>query len=389
LRNPDFTRDISPVDWSPRPSDQSGAIEHITSDQEAVDGALQLKWGYGVAQVPQHEKGNTYDMEVRARAGDGGASRLTFGSPYATEYAGGSQRYSVTMGSYYQIYRETVHVLSDGEVEVYGDTAVVDYVCLRTPSDLINAPDSCDLPSWNPPSFSWSIDYLSEMAKYLGKLFWQMLQWVVCRIQQLLAWGLNPIWSAIQSLIIEWPVFPDPDDGKVAWLEWLGEAIYVVLDWLGINGRILGDWLPYAGETFGQWFLRLIEELIYWIFDQLGWGTGILDDARLILDELLLFIDAIFEELNYETGQLMALLRETGNVLLIPIQGFRSALGGSTTADIGIGAGGYAGYIWQGMEYMNARIQNTPLPALNVLALGVITLGLVQWTLKRYLSVLS
>jgi hypothetical protein len=390
LLNPEFSETIGYPNWQPSEFvDPIGAIERDT----AGTGSVFLRWGYGVGQMAQQEKGNTWDLEVRARQA-GGEQLMVFGAGYATEYSGGSQWFTATMAPDYDIYRETIYLRSDDEVEVYGADVQVDYVCLRAPSELISDPGQCDPPVFNPPTLNFSspqdvLEYIWGVIWAVGELIWQGMVWMICEIQKLLARGINPIYDVIRDLVIEWPVFPDPNDGMVSWMEWLAEAAYVILDWLGVNGRIFGEWFPYAGETLGEWFLRLLTELLYWIFDQLGWGTGILDDARLILDELLLFIDAIFEELNYETGQLMALLRETGNVLLIPIQGFRSALGGGTTADIGIGAGGYAGYIWQGMEYMNARIQNTPLPALNVLALGVITLGLVQWTLKRYLSVLS
>jgi hypothetical protein len=389
LLNPEFSEPLGYPNW--QPSEIVYPVGAVERDSGGT-GSVFLRWGYGIGQMAQQEKGNTWDLEIRARQA-GGEQLLIFGTPYETESSGGAQWFEYNVLPDYDIYKETVYLQSDSDVEVYGADIEVDYVCLRTPSGLIKDPGVCDPPVFDPPTLAFNsvqnvLEYIWGLLWEVGELLWQGMVWMICEIQKLLAKGINPIYDAIRDLVLEWPVFPD-GSGSISWLEWAGEAIYTVLDWLGINGRIFGEWFPYAGETIAEWLLRLLTEILYWIFDQLGWGTGMLDDARLILDELLLFLDAIIEEANFEFGQLLALLRDAGNILLIPVQGFRGSLSGSNQADIGLGSTGYAGYIWQGMQFMNEKIQNTPLPALNILALGVITLGLVQWTLKKYLSVLS
>jgi hypothetical protein len=390
LLNPEFSETIGYPNWQPSEIVYpAGAVERDSGGT----GSVFLRWGYGIGQPPQQEKANTWDLEIRARQA-GGDQLMYFGSSRATQFRGGAQWFTATMAPDYDIYRETVYLKPDDEVEVFGVDIQVDYVCLRTPSELISDPGVCDPPVFDPPTLAFNsvqnvLEFIWALLWEVGELLWQGMIWMICEIQKLLAKGINPIYDAIRELVIEWPVFPDPGSGLVSYAEWLAEAAYVILDWIGINAEIISGWVPRTGAMILEWLVRLLTEILYWFFDQMGWGTGILDDTGLILDDLLLFLDAIIEEANFEFGQLLALLRDAGNILLLPVQGFRRALAGSNQADIGLGSTGYAGYIWQGMEYMNARIQNTPLPALNVLALGVITLGLVQWTLKKYLSVLS
>jgi hypothetical protein len=83
------------------------------------------------------------------------------------------------------------------------------------------------------------------------------------------------------------------------------------------------------------------------------------------------------------------LLQETAAVFGVLIEGMRAGLTGDTELDMGESLGGFAAYLWRGVEFINTVVADTPLAGLNVVALGIIAWGLAAWSVKRFTKILG
>jgi hypothetical protein len=102
-----------------------------------------------------------------------------------------------------------------------------------------------------------------------------------------------------------------------------------------------------------------------------------------------IFLQAAWIEAGYEFDSLMLLLQETASVFGVLIVGFRGVATGDSELDFGESLGGLAAYLWRGVSFINDVVSFTPLSALNIVALGIITIGLAQWTVKKFVGMLE
>lgn len=378
LNNPDFNSDISSfTDWQPSPSPAGpGAVNWLPLEQ---NGAIELNNWY-IVQQALHPRSKSFDIEVRAK-GIGGSNELTYGSTYATQYMGGEQLHTAELtAGWYKIFRETVFLPTGATVAVKGNNANVDYVCLVDSSSVLPVQD-CDFPDWNP-----SYDNVLELLAYVVHWLGLVLVWVVCEVVKAIAIAINPIADFIRDLVIGVPLLPDPGSGITSWLEWLKLTIQIFMDYIGLNLGVIFSWMSNLATDIINFLLNLIYELLTWFLRLLGFDSDrLIYEVSGILSDLWAFLFEVLAEMDAERGDLYELLRNTINIFSILINGFRGALSGDQAVDLT----GHGAYIWIGVNYFNQVIQGTPLTAINMLALSIISLGLVQWTIKKFSSVLQ
>lgn len=367
LENPDFVGGL----------DGWGTSGSVTWSGLEENGAIQATGGGGAYQVPDQGTGTVWRMEVRAKS-TGTPDLVYLGTSGTSILAGGPQVYSYTVGQYYSIVGEDVFVREGDTIQVSGADAWIDSVCLVDPNSVLPI-QNCAFPTWNPSGSADSL--LTYLIKYLA----DVVVWGICEVVRAITLAINWIYRLLKDMLLRVPALPDPDDGLVGWLEWIALLFDGYFQWFGINLPTFAEWFPRNLDRLVAFLFDLYEEFIYWLADQLQvdpWDLFDLMDA--IWAEALLFWNEMVIEMGLEWQDLLLLLQNTANVLIVLLDGVREGVSGENVAYIGRDFSGIGSYIWVGVDFINEVISGTPLSALNLVALGVITITLAQWTAKRF-----
>jgi hypothetical protein len=223
------------------------------------------------------------------------------------------------------------------------------------------------------------IKFLADIQQYVG-----------CIILRAIALAVNAITGFLRDILLRIPALPNPDDGVYSWLEWIGMFFARYFDWIGLNLSGLTDWIPTNAGELADFLNNMFMEFIFWLSEQLEFDPfWLLETLDAIWDEALLFWDEIQLEAGIEFEDLLLLLQNMANVMLVLVDGVREGVSGETIAYIGEDFEGVGAFIWEGVNFLNTAIQDTPLVGLNLVALAAITLSLSQWTVKKFLETLE
>jgi hypothetical protein len=397
LVNHSFTEDLP--GWS------TLVYDYLSSEE---DGAISLDGGgTGLASQVVTLTGS-FRMEVRARSG-GTSSEFRFGG-YELGWPFESQAFTETATSEYQIFNGYLYLDGRSNISLVSndDDLIVDWVCLSG-HDTSGLPWKFPIPDCEFPTFDdhpeYSITEIGNWIDWLAQKTGELLKWVVCQMFVALFTIANMILEAIRAIggfvgSPDWPTLPDEITFDSI-LEWLRQVYVAFFNWLGLNFNRFRDAIP----TIAEWWWNVVLGVIGWIIDSLigpifGWlldqllaTLGIGEDAReafmVLWRDAGIFLQAAWIEAGYEFDSLTTLLSETTGVFGVLITGLRGVATGETELDFGESLGGLAGYLWRGVEFINETITFTPLSALNIVALGIITIGLAQWTVKKFVGMLE
>jgi len=382
-------------------------------DAANTNGAAQFTTGslFGMMYQDLEEYDNTdlfgpYNVEVRVRSESVSSNTISL---QADRVAGGGveyyERYTKTVGSQWTTISADFYMEypTNFAINAYDDTLIVDWVCIHDAhpgTDWWFDLPVCAFPNFDDhPAFSITDllfnnaddNWLWWLAIKIGELF----DWLVCMIERLLLMAINTILDVLANLdILELPEIEGLDlNSLIAWLretfrtfgQWLGDSLANML----LSGRTLGEWLRDQLLTLAEWAWEdIILELITWMMDQAVAAGLIGEDAA---DRILwmfrnvdLWLAAAADEIDYELQSAMTLLQETLNIFGVLLAGLRSGVTGTDELDMGEELGGFAAYLWRGVEFINEVVEGTPLAGLNVVALGIIFWGLSTWTLRRF-----
>lgn len=397
LVNHSFTEDLP--GWS------TLIYDYLSSEE---DGAISLDGGgTGLASQVVTLTGS-FRLEVRARSG-GTSSQFRFGG-YELGYPFESQAMTETATSEYQIFSNYLYLNGRSNISLVSndDDLIVDWVCLSG-HDTSGLPWKFPIPECTFPTFDdhpeYSITEIGNWIDWLAQKIGELLKWVICQIFVALFTIANMILEAIRAIGgfvdgPDWPTLPD----KITFdsvLEWLRQVYVAFFNWLGLNFTRFRNAIP----TIADWFWSLLLAVLGWVAEKLllpaitwlmehvlealGIGEDALEIAGDIWRDLSIFVGASAIEAGYEFESLMLLLTETASVFGVLITGFRGVATGTSELDFGENLNGLAAYLWRGVAFINETVSLTPLSALNIVALGVITIGLAQWTISRLLKMLE
>jgi len=367
LVNPDFIYGLG--GW------QTDGVVSWSDDLE--DGTAVLSTGLVLQAVDR--KAAVWTMQVRAK-GD----ILSMGSSTGAMVSGGPQLYGKELVESFELYEEDIFVENGGSVQVAGE-AIVDYVCLVSPDDAYPVPDCSEYkPVWDPEGSG------DPLLIYLFKYVAEIVEWLTCLLIRAIALAANALIRILENIILRIPPLPNAGDGLISWLEWILLWLERFYDWIGINIDEMANWIPNSTDEMMSFLESLYYELIFWIADQLQVDPfWLLDLMDAIWSEALLFWDEITLEIDAEFDDVLLLLQNTANVLLVLVNGVRSGVSGSTVGYIGGDFTGVGAFIWEGVDFLNTATANTPLTALNLIAMGAIALTLMQWTIRKFTDALE
>lgn len=279
------------------------------------------------------------------------------------------------------------------------DDIVVDWVCIEELSveDGWHFPMlRCMFPTFDDhPDFS--ITQIRDWILWIAWKIGELQNWLICMIRLILHVIANVILDAIEAIGIEAPT----DLSLGGLIAWLRETMRAFNSWLFsslvnmvLSGRTLGEWLRDQFITLATWLWEDVWlEVIEWALDQAEAAGLISEDAinriMWMFRNVDIWIAAAWDEAEYEFDSAILLLQETVNVFVVLLDGMRSGLTGEEVLDMGEGLGGFAPYLWRGVEFINETVGMTPLAGLNVVALGVMFWGLSTWTLQRVVKILE
>lgn len=377
LTNPDFVYGLT--GWSVH-DDVSWTYWEENGAIEAYDNGL-------VAQTAKQEHGTVWNMEVRAKAINGPGDDLIFGTETTSIVSGGEQVYECELQEHYQICERDIFVKNGGTIHAEGDDAMIDYVCLTKPDGML-VPD-CDAPPWDPPTLLYFED-IGNWLLYLLKWLGDIIMYGVCLLLQGLAVAANAVLDVLRNIILRIPALPNAGDGMYSWIEWLVNCIGRYVDWIGINLNNLLGWIPLNMNELARFLHSLYMEFILWLAEQLNVDPfWLLETLNAIWNEALLFWDEMQIEAKLEFQNLLLLLQNMANVMIVLVNGVREGVSGETVAYIGDDFEGIGAFIWEGVNFLNTAIQDTPLVGLNIVALAAIAIGLSQWTVKKFVETLE
>jgi hypothetical protein len=291
-------------------------------------------------------------------------------------------------------------------IQTNDDTLTVDWVCLEqtSPGDGWRFREiQCEFPTFDDhPVFS-VVDLLyadpgSNWLWWLANKIGDLVKWIICMIELIIAQAANSILDVSDQ--IDFPELPE-DLSIGSLILWLRETYKAFGNWLGeslqnivFSGETLGEWLRSQFIEIADWFWEdILLELIHWAMDQAEAAGLISEDMiwrlRFLWRDADMFIDAIEDELLYEWNDLQALAGQTADVFWVLLVGWQSSLSGDAELDMGESLGGFAAYLWRGVEFVDEVVTITPLSALNIVGLGIIGWGLGAWTLSRFVSMLE
>lgn len=378
LHNPDFVQGLG--GWA--------VGGNIVWDSDTGNGAANADGGGVIWQEPLQDTGTVWRMELRARAVGAVTGTLEAGTNTENIVAGGAQLYTHQLESEWMTLAVDIFVeeassrLSGGYVQVRGDNAQVDYVCLGTPDDAMPVPE-CVRPEWNPagsgdPLYTYLFKYLAEWGMYIG-----------CLIVRAISIAYNGIIHVLENIVLRIPNF-DPNDGILGAFDWLNAVVFRMLDWIGATFSGFFQWLDAVIADFGFFMWEIVLGFIAFLGDLLGFDPfALLAEMNDLWNETLWFWRQIQTEIGYEWGSAINLLQNMGNVMMVLVDGVRGGLNAETGAYLGEDIGGVGAFIWEGVSFVSEAVEGTPLTALNIIALAVITLTLSQWTLKKFTTTLE
>lgn len=396
LVNHSFTEDLP--GWS------TLAYDYL-SDEE--DGAISLGSITGLASQVVTLTGS-FKMEVRARS-SGSASSFRFGG-YELGYPFESEAFTETATSEYQIFSGYLYLNGDSNISIVSndDDLIVDWVCLSG-HDTGGLPWKFPIPDCTFPSYDdhpdFSITQIGNWIAWLAEKFGELLKWLVCEFYRVLFTIANAIIDAIRAIggfvgSPDWPTLPDEITFDSI-LEWFRQCFVAFFNWLGLNFSRFRDAIPVVAEWLwnvlagmGLWMIeRLIIPFVVWIieriFDLLGIGGDVRTTLTSIFYDVITFMASLWLEIKYEFDSLVLLLTETTSVFGVLITGVIGVGTGESELDFGESLGGLAGYLWRGVAFINDVVTFTPISALNIVALGILTIGLAQWTIRKFVSTLE
>jgi hypothetical protein len=385
LINPDFVTEPTDADWK---------TQQATWVELFENGGMELAEG-AVWQNPQGEMGNVWQMEVRARSTSGGD--MEFGTQRPSLLDGGPQMKTVTMGPQLALYRNNIYAMPTDWVLVTADEAAVDYVCLMKRAGILEMPDCGERPLWNPEGSG------DSLIIYVFKFTVDSVLFGFCQLFRLITAIANVLWVMLEDILLRIPALPKLNP-ETFWIDlgvflrlafegfqdWLSQYLFHVPEWAQGIIENIGRWLGWQWRRAGQWFDWLLYDIVVWLSNQFGvTPQAIFDILYDIGYETRLFWKEMQDEVLNEGRNLMHLLINTVDVLLILASGVRSGVSGNAIANIGGDLAGIGAFIWDGVDFVNDAVDMTPLSALNIVALGVIGIGLLQWSLKKFSSILS
>lgn len=253
-------------------------------------------------------------------------------------------------------------------------------------------------PVWDPAGSGDPL--LIYLFKYIG----EMIEWAVCLLISFLTMQFNYAISRLEDLLLRIGPLPNPFGGNF-WeelmlflhfsfeglLDYFGRAFLPNLyNWIrDIVDQVI-RWIAWQWRRLGQWFSWLLYDIVFWLSQQFGVTPQAIYDALYDMGyEARLFWLEMQAEIINELYNAMLLLSNMANVLITLASGVRSAVSGNTVAYIGSDFEGIGGFIWDGVEFVNEAVDLTPLSGLNIMALGVISIGMMSWTGKRFLRMLE
>ena len=380
-----------------------GLYEWLESEE---DGAVSLE-SVGLASQVVTLTGS-FKMQVRARA-SGSSASFQFGG-YELDFPFESEAITETATADYQIFETYVYLNGQSNISIHSnsDDTIIDWVCLSG-SDTGGVPWQFPIPDCTFPTFDdhpdFAITEIGNWIAWLAQKFGELIAWLVCEIFVIMFTIANAILAAIRAIgdftgIPDFPAFPDEITFDSV-LEWFRQCFVSFFSWLGMNFNRLRDAIPVVAEWFWSLLLavlgwvaeKLLLPAVTWlmqhVLEALGIGEDAMEIARAVWRDLSIFVAASALEAGYEFESLTLLLTETAGVFGVLITGFRGVATGSSELDFGESLGGLAAYLWRGVEFINESVSLTPLSALNIVALGVITVGLAQWTISRLLKMLE
>ncbi len=355
LENPDFVYDVD--GWNTQGS--------VTWSDLEENGAVDMQSGqvWQPAAVP---RGEVRQLEVRAK--DNGGSALVFGTSRKSIVSGGYQTKTVALSDYYSLYPNEIFVMPGDPVLAASDGAWVDYVCLVDAEGLIVVGE-CDLPLWDPEGSG------DSLIIYVFKFIFDVLKWVVCEIVRAISMAVNWLWKQIKNIVYRIP----PD--MPIW-DWLMQAAEGFLDYFGITiADLRKGVVDYVINPFALWIKEIVNAVIWWIADLLDMDPyDLIDMLMLIWNEAGLFFEAIRIEVMIEIKNAGRLFIDMADVFIILGSGVREGVSGNRIELIGTDMTGLGAYIWDGVDFLNEVLADTPMSALNVVLLGAMAFGLLIWT---------
>lgn len=387
LNNPDFIQDPATVafDW-----ETSGTTQWL---QLFENGGMALEDGL-VYQPPL--EGGVWQLEVRASSG--GSHEMAFGTQRTGLLDRGPQMKTETLNPALSLYRNNIFVMPQDQIVVESAGAAVDYVCLMERSGMFDVVD-CEgcWPEWGPSGSGDSL--FTYLLKFLADYVWCFY----CKLVQFLAVVANTLWIMLEDILLRIPALPNVL-GENFWgelgtflrlsveglLDWMGMFMPNLTEWVSNIIGSVGRWLGWQWRRLGQWLDWLLYDVAVWLAAQLGaTPQDIFDAIYDIGHEARLFSLEMQSEIVNETTDALHLFVNAADVLLLIASGVREGMSGNTVAYIGGDMAGVGGFIWDGVEFVNDAVDATPLSALNVVALGVVTIGLMGWSGKKFLHMLE
>lgn len=341
---------------------------------------------------PVLEKGN-WEMSAAVRSygdeADVALSLLGAGWPFTDTYK------SFTVGNSYETIRIAATI--SGFAQIAAQHTYVDWVCLNNLNDGLPGFTALPIPDCGPrPIFSdhpdFSITEIGNWIHWLAKKLGEVLLWLVCILTALINSAFNWLLVQLHKLLESLPQTPENLFSLTGWIEWYKQLFSQFSAWLWrqirnsfTSFKNAVDWLSVAFYRIVEWINDLFIQGLAWVIEHvnavLSAVTGI--DLLQIVRDSLIFMRAIRDELSTEFQSFLQLFSSTYDVFEVLITGYRGALFGDAKADFGQGMGGYAVYLWTGVEWISEAIDDTPLTALNFVAMGLITWGLIGFTLGK------
>ncbi len=386
LYNPDFFTAPAPGDWS-----TDGSVNHYPASDEVHLGA-----GL-VFQPPIQARGNVWQLEVRAYSAT--SDEMSYGTQRSSLFDRGPQMNTDVLGPSYGLYRNNIFVMPQDYVIVQSDAATVDYVCLMERAGVFDVPDCDDVcPVWDPAGSGDPL--LIYLIKYLADI---VVCWI-CMILRFLAVMANTLWVMLEDILLRIPALPNVLSENF-WAElllfirlafegfqdWIGQFFFQDIQaWVRAIIDDIGRWFGWQWRRVGQWLDWLLYDIVVWLAAQLGATPQDIFDLLYDLQyEARMFWVEMQAEILNETASAFHLLVNAADVLIILANGVRAGVSGNEIAYIGSDFGGIGGFIWDGVEFVNDAVDATPLSGLNIVALGVLTIGLLGWSLQKFMRMLE
>jgi hypothetical protein len=285
------------------------------------------------------------------------------------------------------------------------DDIEVDWACIAEASTQGDGDDAWrpEIPSCEWPGFddhpAFSITNLLTSSESDNWFFWlsikvgELLVWMECQIDAIISRAISMIMDVLADMDL--PALPDDlsISSLILWLRKTFEAFgtWIVESWQGIlfSGRTGGQWLGDQLIAIAEWLWDdVIEELVLWLMQQLEAagvvGQDTVQRVMFLFRNVDIWIAAAADEIEYEFDSSLQLFTSIVEIFEVLIAGLRAGLTGEEELDMGEDLGGFAAYLWRGVEFINDIVASTPLAGLNLVAMGAITWGLATWTIRRF-----